>query len=145
MRRRDFAKLLDGTSDAAYAVDNEGVIVAWNRAANRLFGLTAAQAIGQHCCKIVRGFDECGPVCSDDCHVLQSVNRRVPLENFDLRIQSALGEQWCNISVLIIKCQTSTLPYAIHMLRPNDLRKRLEMVMRDFVAGSPPPAGRTRR
>ena len=111
-------------------------MVAWNEAAGKLFGVTGEQAIGQPCCTIIQGFDECGAVCSPNCTVRQAVNKRHPLESFDLRVQTVDGEQWCNISVVIAESNSSTEVFAIHLVRPVDLRKRLEMVVRDFVVSN---------
>lgn len=133
MLKREFAKLVEGTSDAAYVVDHDGVIVAWNGAAQRLFGIKSTEAVGRRCRGIVRGFDECGLVCTDHCLVQQHVSRRLPVENFDLRVTTVDGEQWCNVSVVIAECRESTQPYAIHIIRRDDLRKRLEMMVCDFV------------
>jgi PAS domain S-box-containing protein len=133
MHQEEFRKLIDGTSDAAFVVNSEGVVVAWNEAAQKLFGTTAGDAIGQPCRTIVQGIDECGAVCSKNCTVQQAVRRRHPLESFDLQVQTVDGEQWCNVSVVIAESNGSTEAYAIHIVRPVDLRKRLEMVVRDFV------------
>jgi DNA-binding CsgD family transcriptional regulator len=49
--------------------------------------------------------------------------------------------QWCNVSVLIAEEATSTEPYSIHIVRAIDMRKRLEILMRDFIVtgtGLPP-------
>jgi PAS domain-containing protein len=35
---RDMFRLLEGTADATFAVDQQGVICSWNRAAEKLFG-----------------------------------------------------------------------------------------------------------
>lgn len=133
MRRRDLAKLISGTSDAAYVVDDTGVIVAWNEAAEELFGVTSAEAIGRHCRGVVQGFDECGLVCSDQCLVQQSVARRIPVESFDIRVRTTIGSVWCNVSVMIAECTELSRACAIHLVRPNDVGKRLEMLVRDFV------------
>lgn len=136
MREAELRKLIDGTADAAFVVDSEGLVVAWNEAAGKLFGVTAEQAIGQSCHTILRGIDECGAVCSPNCTVRQAVSKRHPLESFDLQVQTVDGEQWCNVSVVIAESSSSTAVYAIHIVRPADLRKRLEMVVRDFVVSS---------
>jgi PAS domain S-box-containing protein len=136
MRQEEFRKLIDGTSDAAFVINGEGVVVAWNEANEKLFGVTAEQAIGQPCHTIVRGIDECGAVCSPNCTVRQAVNKRHPLESFDLQVQAVDGEQWCNVSVVIAESISSTEVHAIHIVRPVDLRKRLEMVIRDFVVSN---------
>ncbi|HUE80644.1 MAG TPA: LuxR C-terminal-related transcriptional regulator [Pyrinomonadaceae bacterium] len=44
--------------------------------------------------------------------------------------------KWCNISVLVAKVSGSTNPFAIHIIRPIDLRKRLEILLRDFVVSN---------
>jgi PAS domain S-box-containing protein len=133
MRVREMKDLVDGTSDSAFVVDGTGQIIAWNRAAESLFGVPAEQAVGKHCGQIVQGMDECGVVCSRDCTVQQAVRRHHPVGNFDLQVETIQGRQWCNISVLIANNTGSVLPYAIHIVRPIDVRKRLELAMRDFI------------
>jgi PAS domain S-box-containing protein len=125
--------LAEGTQDAAFAVDGLGRIVAWNHAAEALFGLSAQDAVGQACGQIVQGMDECGMVCSEDCSIQHAVRKHHPVGNFDLQVQSAQGRQWCNLSVLIADDADSTWPYSIHIVRPIDVSKRLELAMRDFI------------
>ena len=48
-------------------------------------------------------------------------------------MNTAGGRQWCNVSVLVAENGTSTNPYALHIIRKIDLRKRLEILVRDFV------------
>jgi PAS domain S-box-containing protein len=133
MRIREIKDLVDSTSDSSFAVDGAGHIVAWNRAAEVMFGLPAGEAIGKMCGDIIQGMDECGPVCSADCSVQQAVRKHHPVGNFDLHIQTVSGRQWCNVSVLIADEANSTLPYSIHIVRQIDVRKRLELLVRDFV------------
>jgi PAS domain S-box-containing protein len=133
MRFGEIKKLVESTSDAAFAVDGLGQIVAWNRAAESLFGMTAQQAIGQACGQIVQGMDECGAVCSENCSVQQAARKHHPIGNFDLQVQTKQGRQWCNISVLTADEVDPTLPYTIHIIRPVDVSKRLELLVRDFI------------
>jgi DNA-binding CsgD family transcriptional regulator len=128
--------LVESTSDPAFAVSSEGLIAAWNEGAEKLFGRATATAIGEKCGDILNARDECGAVCSANCSVRQSIEKRHPLGNFDLQIETATGRQWSNVSVLIADDGNSTRPYAIYILRPIDLRKRLEMLVRDFVVSS---------
>lgn len=136
MRVDQITNLVESTSDPAFAVDGTGLIEAWNSAAEQLFGVTVEQAIGQPCGVIVQGMDECGLVCSENCTVQQAVRRHQPMANFDLEVQTVRGQHWCNVSVLIADTNGSTAAHAIHIMRPVDLRKRLEMVVRDFVVSS---------
>ena len=136
MKAEEIRRMVASTLDAAFAVDGDGSVVAWNGAAETLFGLPAAEAIGRPCGDLVQGSDECGPVCSRDCPVLQAVHRRHPISNFDLQVNTRTRRQWCNVSVLIAENGSSVNPHAIHIVRPIDLRKRLEILVRDFVVSS---------
>lgn len=133
MRFEEIKKMVSSTSDAAFAVDGEGLVVAWNAAAEKLFALPAPAAVGLPCRDIVQGADECGTVCSQECTVRQAVQKRHPISNFDVLMNTATGRQWCNVSVLIAENGVSTNPHAVHIVRPIDLRKRLEILVRDFV------------
>lgn len=146
MRIREITELVDSTADSAFAADGSGQIVAWNHAAEAMFGLPASDAIGKACGEIIQGMDECGPVCSADCTVQQAVRKHHPVGNFDLQIETASGRQWCNVSVLIADETNSTMPYSIHIVRQVDVRKRLELLVRDFVVtgtGMPPEQATT--
>ena len=133
MRLREIVDLVNGTSDSAFAVDGAEQIVAWNRSAEEMFGLSAKEAVGRACGEILQGADECGPVCSADCSVKQAVRKHHPLRNFDLQVQTRDGLRWCNLSVLIASEAKAPSPYSIHIVRPIDTQKRLEMLVRDFV------------
>ena len=88
---REITELVDSTSDSAFAADDSGHVVAWNRAAEAMFGISAADAMGKMCGEIVQGMDECGPVCSADCTVQQAVRKHQP--RWQLRHDALLATQ----------------------------------------------------
>jgi PAS domain-containing protein len=52
----------------AFAVDLHGLVVAWNRRAEALFGMSATEAVGRPCATVVRGTDRTGQVlCRAGC------------------------------------------------------------------------------
>lgn len=133
MLLRELKDLVESTSDAAFAVDNAGQIVAWNAAAEILFGCSAADALGRSCNEILRGADECGAVCSEQCSVRTAAGGRRPVGNFDIQVPTTHGPQWCNVSTLHAGIANSVSPYSIHIIRGIDVRKRLELLLRDFI------------
>ncbi len=134
MNLQEVRGLVESTADPAFAVDEAGIIIAWNRSVVEWMGVTKEQAIGRPCGEIICGNDECGPVCSENCVVRQTIQRTHPVKNFDIQVPTKQGRQWCNVSVLLAQSSRSAFPYAIHVLRPIDVLKRLELTMRDFNA-----------
>jgi DNA-binding CsgD family transcriptional regulator len=135
--------LVRSTADPAFAVDHEGVIVAWNAAAAGAFGIAEDEAVKHLCAHTIRGGDECGPVCSTDCTVQQLVGARRPVRNFDLLVPTPRGRQWYNFSVLIYAEVGSPDAFGLHVARLVDTQKRLETLVRDFVRTEVPDSGGT--
>jgi DNA-binding NarL/FixJ family response regulator len=133
MNPPSIAKLVNGTADPAFAIDSLGLISAWNQAAVELFGLDAREAIGGPCHEILKGTDEGGVSCSERCAIKQALEANRPVRNFDLQIETRMGRQWSNISILIVADPASASRHAIHIVHPREMRKRLEIMMRDFI------------
>ena len=140
MTLKRFHLLLDGTADAAFAVDSSGRISAWNNAAAELFGLSEAQVINVQCHKILQCSDENGPVCSESCIIERAAGENGLQTNFDLRIQTRSGKLWCNLSALIASDSVSRVRHAIYIVRPCEIQKRLEQALSEFVRTQTAPA-----
>lgn len=133
MNLRDINGLVDGTADAAYALDPHGKIIAWNNSAADLFGLGKDAVMGRQCSKITHGVDECGRECSENCAILKCAAEHHPLKNYDIKVKGPSGEKWCNASVVILDSSAYDQPCTLHILRPADVQKRLELLIKDFV------------
>jgi PAS domain S-box-containing protein len=133
MPSEQILKVVDGTADAAFAIDGFGLISAWNKAAQELFGLSTKEAISQACHTIIQGMDDGGVVCSDHCSVQQAMQKDCPVRNFDVQMQTKNGREWCNVSVLIVTDPRTRSHHAVHIVRPREMRRRLEQLARDFV------------
>ena len=133
MRKREIQKLVNDTADPAFVVNGFKNIEFLNEAAEEFFGISAEDAIGQECMSIVQGSDECGEFCSKNCTVFDAAKNHHPIRNFDLKVVTEQGRKWCNVSILIADEDSSVLPYTIHIIRNIDLRKRLELLVRNFV------------
>lgn len=133
MKREEIINLAKGTADAAYVLDPNGLIVAWNNAAEGLFGVTAETAIGQHCSEVLHGIDECGRRCGVECTVKDHAVNCEPLKSYDIRVDAAGGRKWCSMSVIMAGKSGTAAQYTLHVARSADLRKRMESLLRDFV------------
>lgn len=133
MRLPEIKAMADTAGDPVYVVDACGVIVAWNSAMAELLGVPSDQALDRPCWQVVRGVDECGPVCSENCPVRRASCELHPIRNFDMQLDTPAGRQWVNASVLLAPDQGSVYPYAVHILRGIDVRKKLEIALRDFL------------
>jgi PAS domain S-box-containing protein len=133
MLLRELLNLVESTGDAAFATDDAGVIVAWNRWAEAMFGLMAEAAHGRHCSEILRGTDERGTVCSKNCIVRQGIADRRQISNYDLEVRTQQGRQWSNICVLLASVGNSRVPHSIHVLRRLGVGKSLEISVRAFL------------
>ena len=125
--------LVQGTADAAFAVNTGGRISAWNQAAAELFGQSESEAIGVRCHELFQCSDENTTTCSEYCIIERAAQDNRPLSNFDLRLQTKNGKLWCNLSTLIATDHRSETRHAIYIVHPVELRKRLEQALAEFV------------
>ncbi|MBS1812985.1 MAG: response regulator transcription factor [Acidobacteria bacterium] len=50
-----------------------------------------------------------------------------------MQVATPHGPQWCNVSTLRAHVANTAGPYALHIVRGIDVRKRLELLVRDFI------------
>lgn len=82
----------------------DGRIVVWNRAAERILGHTAREALGRPCCEVFSGRDDHGNrVCHSGCHVMTLLRMNEPVQHFDMLSQAKGGQTvWLDVSILAI-------------------------------------------
>ncbi|QYO65466.1 LuxR C-terminal-related transcriptional regulator [Leptolyngbya sp. 7M] len=134
MRLREVKELVDGTAEPAFALDHNGQIAAWNKAAKQTFGFDSAEAIGQFCSDVLYGVDECGMECSHDCAIRHRAEKREPLKSYDIQLTTRQGKRWFNMIVTSVIGVKGEQIYTIHIARPADLQKRLEGIFKEFAA-----------
>jgi DNA-binding CsgD family transcriptional regulator len=128
-----FVLLVDGTADAAFAVDGGGCISAWNKAAVDLFGVTAVEAISVRCHKILQCTDENGSLSSDGCIIERVAQDNCARSHFDMQLLTKTGRLWCNLSTLIGSDSVSGQRHTVYLVRPCEIQKRLEQAFSEFV------------
>ena len=82
------------TSEAAFAVDRNGQIVAWNQAAKKTFGYTKSKAMGKHCWVLLSGRDIFGnQSCCPGCPVRAAAFADEPINRFEIDFKTASQER----------------------------------------------------
>jgi len=81
-----FAKIIESSDDAIVSKDLDGIIRSWNRAAERLFGYTASEAIGRSI-RIIIPADRQG----EEDEVLARIRRGEGVSHFETRRQRKDG------------------------------------------------------
>ena len=116
-----------------FVVDAEGPITAWNSAAVELFGRSEEEVLTLPCHEILQCATDNESFRSEQCIITQVAQENLPLENFDLRLETKTGKQWCNLSTLIASDPNSGVRQTLFIVRPREMRKRLEQALNEFV------------
>jgi PAS domain S-box-containing protein len=139
------------TADGAFVIGPEGVIVLWNRAAERILGYTAGEVIGKPCCDLFVGHDDHGNrLCYRGCHVMSLVKMGDAVQSFDMKTRSKNGRPvWLNLSTLVVSGGRAGVPLTVHLFRDVTATKELLGLVQDRLsapaAPSAPDGALTRR
>ena len=151
-RSLDLDQTLARTGDGAFVIGADGRIVLWNRAAEKIMGLTARETIGRPCCEVFVGVDGDGNrLCYKGCHVMNLVRLSEPVQSFDMQTRTKTGKlAWINVSILATPANGRTGPLTIHLFRDVTASKELLRLVQDRLRppdtdGSFPDALLTRR
>lgn len=128
MLESDLFALLEGTADAAFAVDEWGTIRSWNRGAERLFGYPSAAVLHKPCASLFQGRGALGnQVCSENCGVLQCTAANQEIKNYDLEVKGREGGRlWVNLSIIVYHDPRLKRHLHIHLARDITARKKRE-------------------
>jgi len=109
------------TSEIAYAVNRDGYIVAWNRAAENVLGYTHKEALGKRCWELLCGEDSFGnQYCCEGCPVLnlafdnKSVNcfrvtfKTASLEMKDFAVSALLLSSDTGVDLMVHLCRNES-------------------------------------
>jgi PAS domain S-box-containing protein len=135
MLERELFSVLEGTADAAYAIDEQGLVRSWNRAAEKLFGYVAAEVIDKPCAELFQGHDAFGTqICTEHCNVIECAKHHLETPNYDLEVETrAGGKIWVNISILVFHDERANRNLVVHMARDITERKRQEQLTRKLL------------
>lgn len=119
----DPLEIVQSTGDPAFASDEKGRVVIWNREAERLLGHSAARVLGKPCHEILGGRDVFGNrFCDANCNLAKMVQRNEPIRRFEIDMRRASGEYVrVAVSVLCVRGPRRTQFTLIHLLQRMDI------------------------
>lgn len=119
-------QMLERTGDGVFVTGADERIMFWNRAAEKILGYTARDAVGRLCCDLFAGFDDKGNrLCYRGCHVTSLVRMGEAVQNFDMRTKTKAGRPvWLNISVLPFPAKNGSM-MTVHLCRDVTATKEL--------------------
>lgn len=110
--------LLFATGEPACAVGRDGAIVAWNAAAARAFGYSAAQAVGRKCWELLQGRDAFdNPYCSAACPLRETALQHQAVNRCRMSFCTADGGMQ-TFTVTTLALFESREAVLIHLFRP---------------------------
>lgn len=125
--------LLEGTSDAAFTVNTEGEICSWNKAAEKLFGFSAAEAINKTCGGVLQGHGPLGnEICGENCSVRHCAEKHLEIPNFDLQVKVRSGRRmWVSVSVIVFENPRNHRHLIVHLAHDiTEAKKKEELLHR---------------
>lgn len=107
------------SDDAVYVCDLNTKIVSWNRALERLTGISAGQAVGRRCHDVICGTNDAGGrVCVENCEVAERAKHGRPLSCPPMLVRTDVGVRPLAISTLIVR--EGPEPLVVHVARRRD-------------------------
>lgn len=125
---------LQRAGDGVFVIGDDGRIVFWNRAAERILGHTARDVLGRPCCDVFTGYDDDGNrLCYQGCHVMSLVRLSEPVQTFDMRTRTKAGRPiWLNISILRLPAAGGA-GLTVHLCRDVTAAKDLLMLVHEHL------------
>jgi PAS domain S-box-containing protein len=128
--RAQLAAIVDSSDDVIVSKTLDGIITSWNRAAERLFGWTAAEAIGRHITLIIPQSR-----LGEEDEILARLRRGERIEHFEtVRRRKDGSSVDLSITVSPIRDDTGRIIGASKIARDITERRRMEMEREELLA-----------
>ncbi len=135
MLASELFKILEGTADGAFAVDEQGLICSWNRAAERLFGYKKSEVLDKPCAGLFQGRGNLGTqICAEPCSVIECTVEHRAVSNYDMEVETRHGKKlWVNVSILAFHDERAHRHLVVHLTRDVTARKKTEQLAEKLV------------
>ena len=135
MLELELFNLLEGTSDAAFTVTDQGEICSWNKAAERLFGYSATDALNKTCGSVLQGLGPLGnEMCGDNCSIRHRAEKHLEIPNFDLQVKVRSGRRiWVSVSTLVFENPRNHRRMIVHLAHDITETKKNEELLHKMI------------
>jgi PAS domain S-box-containing protein len=123
--------ILDSIADGLFTVDRNFFITSFNRAAEKITGISRKDAVGHPCWKVF-----CAEICKTQCILRHSIETGQPVVNRDIVITGAAGRRVpVSISTAILKDEKGHIVGGVETFRDLTAEKALrdELVARRYT------------
>jgi PAS domain S-box-containing protein len=131
--------ILDSIADGVFTVDLDWRVTSFNRAAEEITGILAAEALGRPCCEVFRA-----NVCDSACVLRHTLETGQPVVNQPVAILRADGKEIpISISTALLRSETGEIIGGVETFRDlslvEELRKEIQRRYRlgDIISKSP--------
>jgi len=131
MLEAELFSFLERTSDAAFAVTEEGDLCFWSKSAEKLFGYPAPDVLNRPCSEVLDGIGTLGTrVCKHGCSAQLCAGQHLEVPDFDLEVKTSAGERlWVNVSTIVFEDPHRPRRLIVHLARDISHRKRNEQLI----------------
>lgn len=121
------AAIVDSCEDAIVSKTLDGVITSWNRGAERLFGYTAEEALGQNIMLIIPPERR-----EEEAAIIGKIKKGERIEHFDtIRVRKDKSRLDISLTISPIRDHTGKIVGASKIARDITQRKRMELTLRE--------------
>ena len=112
--------IVAGTADAVVGTDEDGRVVIWNKAAERLLGYGAAEVLGKPCHAVLCGLDSFGNrFCDENCALEKMVRRREAVRRFEMSVRTSSRQLLgVAVSIVVVPGPRPSQHTTLHLLQP---------------------------
>jgi PAS domain S-box-containing protein len=121
------AAIVDSSEDAIVSKTLDGIITTWNTGAERLFGYTASEAVGQHISLIIPSNRK-----DEETVILERIRRGERIEHFDtVRVRKDKTQFDISLTISPVRDANGKIVGASKIARDITQRKRIERELRE--------------
>ena len=124
------AALVESSDDAIVGKDLQGIVTSWNHAAERLFGFSAGEMVGQAVTRIIPADRQ-----DEEAHILAAIGRGETVRNFEtVRLRKDGGVVDVSVTISAVRDHAGRVVGASKVARDITERKRSEETIRQLNA-----------